>query len=140
MALGDPIRAIAKAMAAKLDALSIVERAFDHQPAKLPPRGLAVMSVLFTGFEQTDAFTGPATDNAWVYRVNCYLRLGDYLQAQQKLAELLPEILAIVRDDPTLAGTCEWARLDDTGLEPVFNHDEGYLLKSLRLTAYTEES
>ena len=133
------LAAIAAAAASAFGGGSGVQKALDHEPEQLP-RSLPAVCLLFRQVEPKDVATGPLETWAWTWRVNLYVPLSDYAASQASLALIVPRLLAAVRADRTLAGTCEQAFLVDEGREPVFAHAEGYLVKSLTLEAWTEES
>lgn len=129
---------IAAAAAATFGAVAGVQNALDHEPEKLPK--LPAVCILFRQAEPQDVATGGLETWAWTWRVNLYVPLRDYRVAQANVATLVPRLVAAVRADRTLGGTAEQAYLTDEGREPVFAHAEGYLVKSLTLEAWTEES
>jgi hypothetical protein len=114
-----------------------VASALDYEPKELAK--LPCVTMLYLGSPQEDAETGTGQDATHTWRIGLYLHLQDYKKAQQKLKDLLPLVMRIVRTDPQLNATCEWARLVDSLSEPIFNHEEKWMLKTLRLEAATTE-
>jgi hypothetical protein len=136
---------IEQAFVAMLERVDGLRHALDHEPKDLPRLPCATMLFL-RGF-QADRETGPAQDVLWEWRIHLYVDLGrDWAGAQRELKQLLPRVLKLVRDDPTLDGTCDHAVLVDLGEEPVFATDDqdrtrtAWLLKKLMLRAETIEA
>jgi hypothetical protein len=128
---------IEDAFVAAASAIPGVESAVDHEPEKLPR--LPAVTMLFRVPAQVDAATGPVNDVTWSWTVSLYLPLRDYRRAQQQLKELAPAILRLTRADPTLGGTCDQAIVSALDDDPVFSHDEGWMVARFRLTALSEE-
>ena len=140
------LKPIEAAFVAAAKGVSGIAQALDYEPSEIPrgAAGLPAVSMLFNGIpEQRDHQTGPATENTWSWTIRLYVLLRDYREAQEKLKALLPELFAIVRRDPTLAGSCYRAVLVDPEDEPEFRHRSGgaagTLVKALILRARTEE-
>lgn len=130
------IEAAFLAIAEQIDGVANV---LDHEPGPDLPR-LPCITMLFVSPQQEDVETGPGTANRWTWRITLYVNLDDYYRAQRDLKQLLPDLMATVRRNTDLTGTCEWASLDDEGGEPVFAHDDRIVFKTLRLTARTTET
>lgn len=134
--------AIENAFVAKAKAIAGLKDALDHEPEKLPAQ--PCVTLLFTEIQQDDRYTGPATENWWAWDVNLYISLGEkranYRDAQAQLKALVPELLRIVRNDPSLNGTALRAEITDPGEAPAFDHRQRLMLKILRLRALTEET
>jgi hypothetical protein len=102
---------------------------------------LPAIAMLWSGFEQRDEQTGPATANDWTWQVNLYSSLlQGYEEAQRELRSLFPKLLLVVRADPSLGDTGHFARLRDPGERPNFDHGEKIVWKTALLTVGTEET
>jgi hypothetical protein len=129
--------AVEQAFLTKALAVPAVATTVDHEPQTLPR--LPCVTLLWVGLSQDDVETGPRTENRWTWRINLYLQLQDYRRAQDQLKDIVPQLLAITRRDPSLGGTVDWARIADDGQDPVFGDQAGFLRKSLLLTVETTE-
>lgn len=112
---------------------------YEPGPEGLPPLPAVTMRSYLYG--QDDRETGPRTDNEWGWVVRVYCPLDSYEAAQVALDDLVPAVLGVVRGDPDLGGTCEWARMQDNGEEVQFEHDgrQRYAVKSVQLIAALSE-
>ncbi len=133
---------IRDAFAALAAAVEGIATALPYEPERLPARFPAV-TMVFTNFTQEDVYTGPATVNEWMFRVRVHVALkigpgSDFARAYGELEVLVPRILRIVRTNPGLNGSCEWARIEDVGEEPLIATDNRAMAKDLRLIARTE--
>lgn len=135
---------IAIAFADEASKIDGIRAALHFEPAQLPT--LPCVTLLAVQIQQEENQTGPATENLWGWNVYLYIPLGgrvagdDYEGAQDDLYELVPPLLAIVRRNPELDDTCLKATIADLGGEPDFDEENGALVKTLRLTARTEET
>ncbi len=138
MAGPDPIE---NEFVARVDALPAIRNALDHEPERLP--AMPCVTLLFVGATDRDDQTGPATEVWWEWEVTVYISLGgkleNYRDAQAGLKTLLPEILRVVRQSPSLGGSAIKAELVDPLDPPEFDHRRRLLSKTLRLRALTEE-
>lgn len=112
--------------------------ALPYEPQALP-RNYPVVTMLFVGAPQEDVATG-LVEVTWHWKVNLYISLMDYRKAQDDLKRLVPLILNITRNNPLLSNTADWVNLTDEEEEPIFAHDDRYLLKRLDLRAKTTET
>ena len=133
------LEAIAAAVAGRAGALPGISSSRDHEPERLPK--LPASTLLFQRAELVSQATGGLEEWAYEWRLGLYVSLeGGYQAAQVKLYELVPGLLAVLRDDPKLGGLVAWSELRDDGAEPLFNHEERWLLKRLTLRASAEET
>lgn len=144
--MADHLRSIEAAFVELAAALPEVGAALDHVPESLPAADPAAwVCLLFHGYARDDEHqTGPATQVEWEWEVQSYVRItvgggGGYRGAQEALKSLVPALMAAVRANRDLLGTCDRARLVDVGDPPSPDAAEGYLLKPLRLRAVVEE-
>lgn len=135
------IEAVEQAFTAAAGRIDLVRQAVDHEPDIAVGLELPAVTLWWVGIGQDDVETGPRTDNTWTWEVNVYtpLELG-WRDAQTALKRIVEQLLTLVRDDPSLNDTCDWATISDGG-PPVVARTEktGYLHKILRLTARTSE-
>lgn len=138
------VRDIAVAFAAAAAAVPGIKTALHYTPEQLPE--LPAVTMLPRRIQQDERYTGPTTENLWTWAVYLQLPLGgrvagsDFEAAQDLLYDLLPALLAIVRADPELGGTCLKATLADLGEEPDFDPEQRVVVKILELTARTQET
>lgn len=125
------------AFVADAAAIAGVISALDHEPKNLPKMPCVTMLLIRTN--QDDVETGLGTEVEYEWKINLYCSLKDYGVAQSEMKTLIPALLKITRTNPRLADTCEWAVMTDGGEDPVFAHEDGWLLKSLRLRARNAE-
>lgn len=127
-----------------LRAIPGLEDSLDFEPQNLPRR-LPTATILFTGGAPSDTETGSGEDVEYAWRLNLYIPLDDFENAQIDLKELLPEVFAAFRSIPTAAGLVDFLRVADAGEDPVFaipdqeSGGAGYLRKSFRVTAVWTE-
>lgn len=136
--------ALAKKFAEKAALLPGIKAALHYEPEELP--SLPCVTMLQRRVDQTDRFTGPATENVWTWAVYLTVPLGgrvagsDWQQGQELLYTLIPEVLSIARNSPDLDGLATRAVvLSDLGEEPDFDVESRSLTKILELSAVTEE-
>ena len=123
--------------AARVVALGLGITVVEFEPAKLPK--LPAVTMLFVSCDQEDVETGPPMYVSYGWRINVYVPLGDHRSAQETLETLVPQILSVIRPDSTWDGACEQSQLRDEGGEMIFNAEEAYASKSLRLIASLSE-
>lgn len=119
------------------EALTIpgIAAALAYEPENTPAR--PGLSMLMTRYDQDDTETGPGVSAFWDWRVSLYLvfRGGRDMQtAQTRLKAFQPEVMKITRRNPSMDGLVQFASLRDGGDDPVFNADQEYLWKPLRLS------
>lgn len=138
-----PLTQIEDAFVTAASGLSGVGYVAKNIPAKVPSRLPAVM--LTVTQMPTDDFqvTGPLAQVTWAWDILVWveLRSDDAWEAAQEAAKtFLPQILALPRANRTLSGTVEnWAVFDQGG-RFTMNEQDGYLEKTLSMTATAEES
>jgi len=118
---------------ANFAAVAGITNALDHEPQRLPK--MPVVTLLCVRYDPVDAETGIGQDVTYQWLVRLYVPLNDWRTSQQSLKELVPLLLNAVRDDPTLGDYVDFLTLRDSGSEPEFNTDGGYVTKRLTLTA-----
>ena len=128
---------------ARVKLIAGLESALDYDPHELPK--LPAIAMLFLLPDDTDHQTGPATQVTWRWRIRLYVPLrskkgSDFRRAQQHFKDLVPAILNVLRDDRSLGGTCEMARLRQLGEEPEFSVEGKYAYFDYMLLAETEET
>lgn len=82
--------------------------------------------------------TGPRLDVTWAWELRLYCGLSDWDSSQRQIDVLLPQILALWRDDPTLGELIEWWRIRDGGQPIEFNTSENWMRKTLLVEAVVE--
>lgn len=131
------------AFVARAAAIAGIRSALDHDPEQTPR--LPAVTLSFVGGEQEDRYTGPATQNVWVWLLRLYVPLrskqgSDFRVAQNELKLYLPALFKLVRDDPSLGGTCDRATISDPLEEPDYDTDGKRVTKELILRIQTEET
>lgn len=109
----------------------------DFEPQKLPR--LPCVTMLLVRYDPDDTETGPGQDVHYEWRLRLYVSLTDYEKAQQSLKDYVPLILGAVRDDPRMNNLCDFARIRDRGMEPIFDANGAYLVKDLMFSAVLTE-
>lgn len=92
----------------------------------------------FTFVDQDEYETGGGTDNNWRVRVRILFDLTRPESAQDEYDFLFPEILAALRRNQDLNGTCDMILIEDGG-DPDFNGRLGILAKTIYVSARKEE-
>lgn len=131
---------IRAAFVAKAKTVTGISEAIGHEPGDEGLPKIPCVTMLFRGAPIVGESTG-FDEIAWTWDVHLYVQLGpsDYEQAQLKLEELVPALLAKFRSETTLGGVCEQSRLVDEDERPEFDHDEGWVRKPLVFRAVTSE-
>lgn len=143
MAAGDWPSALEQAFLAAIEAQipTTFKTLVDHEPEKFAGNAFPAVSLFAVQAPDDDIETGPRTQTTWTWRVNLYCSIGKgYKEAQAQLKVLWPKLLRAIRVDPSLGIDGSWARLTDPGGEPEFNHDEKFIVKTLRLEIQTMEA
>jgi len=112
--------------------------ALDHEPQSLPR--MPGTTLLATMYNPVQAETGIGEDVTYAWRMRLYVPLNDYRQAQAQIKELMPQILACIRNHPTGDGLVDFLSLVDEGQAPDFNIEEGWLAKDALLRAVRDET
>lgn len=99
---------------------------------------LPAATLLFSFISQSDAATGGITDNGWQHILGLYLRASSARVMNEDLKECIPAVLNALRSDRSLGGLVYDVRIEDGG-PPEFDAENGYMKKSILLTALTEE-
>jgi hypothetical protein len=117
-----------------------VTNALDHEPETIPTleRG-ACVTLMQHRTDATTVETGPGQDVVSEWTVIVYVQLREYEKAQDDLEDVLDALIAVLRDNDRLNGTCDEARLHDDGAVPEFHNDHGVLVKTLRLWTQVTE-
>ena len=89
--------------------------------------------------EPIETATGPRLDLTYSWYLRLYVNLSDWKAAQEQLEELLPDVMRIWRDDPTLGDLLEWFTISDSGEPPMFNARDGWLRKAILIRARFED-
>lgn len=121
----------------RLDALSGINSALDHEPKNLGK--LPCATLLLTRAAQEEVFTGPLTEVTWEWRVTLYVQLSDFKSAQDQLKALMVPVLTILHADHQLGGLVERSWITDDGEAPIFDVEAGVLMKFFSLSAITTE-
>jgi hypothetical protein len=120
-------------------ALPEIASALPYEPGpEALPAAFPVVTMLADLYGQVDRETGPVTDNTWGWEVRVYVDLTQgYEAAQVELDDAVPAVLSVIRADPSLDGSCEWARIEDPGGPPEFGVERNrrYAVKRLLLRA-----
>lgn len=138
-----PDEIVAAFLALVQAAVPDVLTALDYEPEELYGEfELPAVTVFWaTADDPVRESTKPATDVrwGWAIRVYCDIREQGWQAGQKELRELCPKLLLAVRRDPGLAGTGDFASLNDPGGEPEISTADGLIWKTFRLTVGKEE-
>jgi hypothetical protein len=127
---------IRQAIVDRLLANQLVASAFPYEPENLGPLPCATM--ILAHIDPEEVATGPRVDVTWYLELRLYVGLSDWAAAQEQLDDLVPVVIGVFRDDPTLDHLIEWFRLLDTGVPVEFNAGERWLRKTLQVAAKVE--
>jgi hypothetical protein len=122
--------------------ISGIRHVYDHLPQDLGR--YPCIAMLLATFDQEDSETGPGVDTTYGWRVDLYLSLQNYKRAQDEMKTYVPQMLALVRPDPTLGQLVDFCTIRDDGEDPIFQpaasgRGEGYMAKALRVEARATE-
>jgi hypothetical protein len=115
-----------------------ISNALDHEPERLPR--FPCLTMLVTTYSPLQAETGPHDDVTYAWRVRVYVALNDYRVAQMGLKQLVPQVLGVARHHATADGLCDFLSIVDTGSDPVFASEDGWLAKDVELRAIRQET
>lgn len=104
-------------------------RVYPFVPAHL--QGLPCVTLLTQRYDPVQAETGPHDDTTYEWRLRLYVQLNDYERAQNELDDLIPLILDVPRHHPTLDGLVDFLVFYDSGGEPDFSPNDGWVHKDL---------
>lgn len=117
--------------------ISGVEYTAAPEPARIDL--LPAVTLYFVGLPQNPDSTTGHYLVTWLWQIGVTVPLNDIAEAQTALQSLLPSVMQIVRTDPTLGATCEWAFIEDREEPPARVLDEKGFRKNLYLRATTVE-
>lgn len=132
----EPIDTIEAAIVAALSGVEVLKTVEDHEIERL--KGLPAATLLFSFPEQAEAQTGGITDNGWRWVLSLYFDGKDWKRAQRQHKRAIVDVMAALREDPTFGYACDRSEVRDGG-RPLFDRQNGMLIKRLEITAYTEE-
>jgi hypothetical protein len=144
MADSNPL-AIAKSFAGLAAAVTGVRSAYHYVPENMGD--LPSVTMLLGRPEQSDRFTGPSTENTWRWRVFVTVAFGgniagsDMKASQEALMNVLPPVMAIARQNPTLGlpNVVLRSGLSPADDAPDFDEGERWMGMAFELFAVTEE-
>lgn len=116
--------------------ISGIEETYNVEPTRLD--SLPAVTMLLTESPQSISSTGWSLVE-YTWRVAITIKVDGLGDAQNELKLLIPSMLNVTRQSPSLSGTCEWADLNDKGEEPALYEGELWR-KNLYLTATTLEA
>jgi hypothetical protein len=128
---------IREAICERLRAIDGLRSAYPYEPEQL--ENLPAASMLLRAVDPEEKSTGPRIDLTWGYDLRLYAGLSDWVASQKQIDELIPQILALWRDDPTLQHLIEWWRIRDGGDPVEFNAGEQWMRKTLLVQAFVED-
>lgn len=133
------VSAIREALAAAIGDCESVTLSSAVLPIDIPRTAFPAVTVFLDGVTEDNVSTSGVTRDRWRFRVDMYVT-ADSLDVV-KVETVLCEVLAAVRADKSLAGTCFFATVEDGGnIQAVESASGRYLLKTLYVVAETEES
>lgn len=121
----------------RLEEMPEIATAFAYEPEILGELPCATM--LLAWINPAETATGPRLDCTYTWWLRLYVGLSDWQAAQEQLEELIPAVLSVWRDDPTLGDLIEWFTISDSGEPPMFNAHEKWLRKALLVRAVFED-
>jgi hypothetical protein len=133
-------RPILEAFAQLASRVAGVNVALPYEPAQQRLPTMPCVTILFSGIEQEDQMTGPAQELRWHFDVQVYVSFADAQRAQDEMIAIVPELVRIIRVNPSLDGTCELAVIEDGLAAPELGQDDRWLRKRLHLNCRLEET
>jgi hypothetical protein len=129
--------AIEQAFLTSALALPEVKAVFDYEPARLDIT--PAVTLAWQACPSEPSSTGYSVVH-WKWRVEITVSQTDFRQAIKELQNVSKALIGVVRSNPSLNGTCDWAFLNDEIQEaPISLEDNRGYRKSLVLTATTTE-
>jgi hypothetical protein len=124
------------------EAIPGIAIALDYEPGAEGLPALPCTTMIGRGGRRTNQSTGNVEEITWVWDILLYVSMSGsetWGTAQARLHQLTPLLLAAVRADYQLGGSCEWARLIDPSERPKFDIANGWLSKRFELNCIQDE-
>lgn len=132
-----PITIALAALAGKAEGVKV---SLPYEPGQSRLPEMPCTTVLFSGVDQIDQMTGPMQEVHWHFELYLYVNFADAERAQAEMFAIVPQLVRIVRINPSLDGSCELAIMTDALSIPELGPEDRWLRKRLHFDCRLEET